>query len=68
MSGRATGLTGIDELGSLLGLAFSAEQQTAITAPLCPGVIIAGAGTGKTTVMAARVVWLVCSIEISDVL
>ena len=59
MSGRATGLTGIDELGSLLGLAFSAEQQTAITAPLCPGVIIAGAGTGKTTVMAARVVWLV---------
>ena len=45
MSGRATGLTGIDELGSLLGLAFSAEQQTAITAPLCPGVIIAGAGT-----------------------
>nr|WP_269449811.1 ATP-dependent helicase [Auraticoccus cholistanensis] len=31
----------------------------AITAPLAPGVIIAGAGSGKTTVMAARVVWLV---------
>ena len=35
------------------------EQLAAITAPLEPGVIIAGAGSGKTTVMAARVVWLV---------
>ena len=38
---------------------FSDQQLTAITAPLEPGVIIAGAGSGKTTVMAARVVWLV---------
>lgn len=38
---------------------FSDEQLEAITAPLSPAVIIAGAGTGKTTVMAARVVWLV---------
>ncbi|WP_079123643.1 ATP-dependent DNA helicase [Streptomyces sp. NBRC 110611] len=30
-----------------------------ITAPLAPQVIVAGAGSGKTTVMAARVVWLV---------
>ncbi len=37
----------------------AASSWTAITAPLAPGVIIAGAGTGKTTVMAARVVWLV---------
>ena len=35
------------------------SSWTAITAPLEPGVIIAGAGSGKTTVMAARVVWLV---------
>ena len=39
---------------------FSPPQIAAITAPLDrPGVIIAGAGSGKTTVMAARVVWLV---------
>jgi len=40
-------------------LPFSTEQLDAITAPLAPSVIVAGAGTGKTTVMAARVVWLV---------
>ncbi|MCL3819962.1 ATP-dependent DNA helicase [Aeromicrobium wangtongii] len=40
--------------------AFSPPQVEAITAPLDrPSVIIAGAGSGKTTVMAARVVWLV---------
>jgi DNA helicase-2/ATP-dependent DNA helicase PcrA len=42
-----------------LSISFSTEQLAAITAPLEPGVIIAGAGSGKTTVMAARVVWLV---------
>lgn len=47
------------ELCDALGLPFSGEQLDAICAPLEPGVIIAGAGTGKTTVMAARVVWLV---------
>ena len=38
---------------------YTDEQMEAITAPLEPGVIVAGAGSGKTTVMAARVVWLV---------
>ncbi|WP_328596436.1 ATP-dependent DNA helicase [Aeromicrobium yanjiei] len=39
---------------------FSDPQVAAITAPVdSPSVIIAGAGSGKTTVMAARVVWLV---------
>ncbi|NRQ49944.1 ATP-dependent DNA helicase [Aeromicrobium stalagmiti] len=39
---------------------FSEPQVAAITAPVdSPSVIIAGAGSGKTTVMAARVVWLV---------
>ena len=47
------------DLVDLLGIPFSDEQFDAISAPLTPGVIIAGAGTGKTTVMAARVVWLV---------
>ena len=48
-----------DDLVDALGIAFSDQQLDAITAPLEPGVIIAGAGSGKTTVMAARVVWLV---------
>jgi DNA helicase-2/ATP-dependent DNA helicase PcrA len=43
---------------------FSDQQMAAITAPLEPAVIVAGAGSGKTTVMAARVVWLVGSGQI----
>jgi len=47
-------------LCELLGIPFSTEQLAAITAPpAAPQAIIAGAGSGKTTVMAARVVWLV---------
>jgi DNA helicase-2/ATP-dependent DNA helicase PcrA len=49
------------DVGRLLGVPFSDQQLAAITAPLEPGVIVAGAGSGKTTVMAARVVWLVAS-------
>ncbi|MDR0848136.1 MAG: ATP-dependent helicase [Propionibacteriaceae bacterium] len=41
------------------GFAFEKEQAEALRAPLLPQVINAGAGTGKTTVMAGRVVWLV---------
>lgn len=52
-------LASTDDLVDALGIAFSDAQLDAITAPLEPGVIIAGAGSGKTTVMAARVVWLV---------
>jgi DNA helicase-2/ATP-dependent DNA helicase PcrA len=47
------------ELADLLGVPFTREQLAAATAPLEPGLIVAGAGSGKTTVMAARVVWLV---------
>ena len=43
----------------ILGFEPTGEQLDAITAPLTPGLIVAGAGSGKTTVMAARVVWLV---------
>ena len=32
-----------------------------MTAPLEPYVVVAGAGSGKTTVMTARVVWLVAT-------
>jgi len=48
-----------EELSDLLGIPYTEEQLAAITAPLEPGVIVAGAGSGKTAVMAARVVWLV---------
>ena len=37
----------------------SEQQWAAITAPLAPAVVIAGAGSGKTALMAARVVYLV---------
>ena len=37
----------------------SAQQWAAIAAPLEPAVVIAGAGSGKTSLMAARVVYLV---------
>ncbi|MEU6967891.1 ATP-dependent DNA helicase [Kitasatospora aureofaciens] len=50
-----------DQLKELLGIPFNREQTAAIGAPLAPAVIVAGAGSGKTTVMAARVVWLVGS-------
>lgn len=52
-------LTSPGQVCDALGIPFSDEQLEAICAPLEPGVIIAGAGSGKTTVMAARVVWLV---------
>lgn len=46
-------------LRALLGLAFTEEQLSIITAPLAPQLVVAGAGSGKTAVMAARVVHLV---------
>lgn len=53
-----------EDLCAALQIPFSEQQLAAITAPLEPGVIIAGAGSGKTTVMAARVVWLVGTGEV----
>ena len=55
---------GVD-VAALLGIPISAEQERAVQAPLKPCAVIAGAGTGKTTVMAARVVWLVASRLVS---
>ncbi|MBO8193950.1 UvrD-helicase domain-containing protein [Streptomyces oryzae] len=52
-------LTDPAQLTELLGIPFTPEQTACITAPPAPQVIVAGAGSGKTTVMAARVVWLV---------
>jgi DNA helicase-2/ATP-dependent DNA helicase PcrA len=50
------------ELSQLLGLhAPTPEQAAVIEAPLEPAVVIAGAGSGKTETMAARVLWLVAN-------
>jgi DNA helicase II / ATP-dependent DNA helicase PcrA len=37
------------------------EQAAVIAAPLGPAVVVAGAGSGKTETMSARVVWLVAN-------
>jgi DNA helicase-2/ATP-dependent DNA helicase PcrA len=55
---------GPSDLVELLGVPFSEEQLAAITAPLGPYVVVAGAGSGKTTVMTARVVWLVATGQV----
>src|SRR4051812_13661500 len=54
---------GAVELSKLLGLDYppTDEQAAVIEAPLAPTVVIAGAGSGKTETMAARVVWLVAN-------
>src|SRR4051812_13882297 len=50
-------------LCELLERDFTREQLTVATAPLEPRLVIAGAGSGKTTVMAARVVHAVAFHE-----
>lgn len=53
---------GAAHLNALLGLpAPTPEQVAVVEAPLEPAVVIAGAGSGKTETMAARVVWLVAN-------
>src|SRR3954452_12722916 len=53
-----------DYLRDLLGKPFTAEQLAVATAPLTPQLVVAGAGSGKTTVMAARVVHAVAFHEL----
>ncbi|PZF94484.1 ATP-dependent helicase [Micromonospora deserti] len=50
------------ELAKLLRLpAPTREQAGIIAAPVAPMLVVAGAGSGKTETMAARVVWLVAN-------
>ncbi len=50
------------QLARLLGgMLPTAEQAAVIGAPLAPMTVIAGAGSGKSETMAARLVWLVAS-------
>ncbi|WP_432479450.1 ATP-dependent DNA helicase [Nocardioides sp. GXQ0305] len=54
------------ELQQVMGTSWqaSAQQWAAISAPLEPAVVVAGAGSGKTTLMAARVVYLVVTGQV----
>ena len=54
---------GAVELAHALGQAHAPtpEQVAVIEAPLRPLLVVAGAGSGKTETMAARVVWLVAN-------
>jgi DNA helicase-2/ATP-dependent DNA helicase PcrA len=63
MSAAGDGLISAVELSKRLGLEYppTEEQAAVIEAPLGPSVVIAGAGSGKTETMAARVVWLVAN-------
>ncbi|ARJ05688.1 ATP-dependent DNA helicase [Cnuibacter physcomitrellae] len=59
------------EIAERLGLPTPTEQQRAvIESPLEPRIVVAGAGSGKTETMAARVVWLVANghVALSEVL
>ncbi|WGL51453.1 ATP-dependent DNA helicase [Nocardioides sp. BP30] len=55
-----------EELAALMQTPYapSPQQWAAISAPLEPAVVIAGAGSGKTTLMAARVVYLVLTGQV----
>ena len=46
------------QIVEFLGAEPTADQWRAISWPLEPSVLVAGAGSGKTSVMAARVIWL----------
>lgn len=53
------------ELADALGLPDpTAEQRDIIESPLVPGLIVAGAGSGKTETMAARVVYLIATGQV----
>ncbi|WP_241901436.1 ATP-dependent helicase [Nocardioides houyundeii] len=56
-------ISGPADLQRVMGTDFqvSDQQWAAIDAPLAPAVVIAGAGSGKTSLMAARVVHLVAT-------
>ncbi len=53
---------GAREVARLLGQPEPTPEQVAvIEAPLAPALVVAGAGSGKTETMSARVVWLIAN-------
>src|SRR5271166_1731390 len=54
------------QLARLLRLPEPTQEQAAVIgAPLAPMAVIAGAGSGKSETMAARLVWLVANQMVS---
>ena len=53
------------QLDAVMGFAVSDEQWAIISSPLEPSVVVAGAGSGKTTSMAARVAYVVGSDHVA---
>jgi len=49
------------DLETILGFALSEQQRSAVRAPPEPAVMVAGAGSGKTTSMSARIAFLIGS-------
>lgn len=49
------------QLREVFGFELSEQQWSAVAAGMSPAVMIAGAGSGKTTSMSARITWLVGS-------
>ena len=47
---------------------FTEQQTAAITHPLRPLLIVAGAGSGKTSVMAARITHTAASVQQRNIL
>jgi DNA helicase-2/ATP-dependent DNA helicase PcrA len=64
MSATLTGAVTPGIRAALRGREPTPEQWAAIAAPLGPVHVIAGAGSGKTAVMAARIVYLVERLEV----
>lgn len=64
MTAAVPGQLSPEDLCRLLEVDFTGEQLAAASAPLEPCVVVAGAGSGKTSVMAARVVWLVATGQV----
>jgi hypothetical protein len=59
---RSGATLGAVEIAGALGRDLpTAEQVAVIEAPVEPLLVVAGAGSGKTETMAARVVWLVAN-------
>lgn len=60
-----TALLTPERLAEVLGSPPPTEEQAeVIAAPLEPALVVAGAGSGKTATMAARVVWLVATGQV----
>ncbi|RIJ22843.1 ATP-dependent helicase, partial [Clavibacter michiganensis subsp. insidiosus] len=56
------GMISAQRIAETLGLPSPTEQQRrVIESPLEPGLVVAGAGSGKTETMASRVVWLLAN-------